>query len=330
MRCGESSRAPARSQRAGTKCGDDVVALGREEVAVSRTLEPCPGGETSPAQHLARAEPRLRIILVWIRGEAGERHKIRGRPFPHIADHLPASEGAVARAAAGDIERTVEGEIEVGAFLARRRFAPGPAALAIGQAGAVGARFADSRGFPFGLGRKPALGPVAPGLRLVPVDECHRRLRRQLIGFVVASPRPATLVFFKPVNRLLGGDALAPGPAHRAPEFPSAIAAAVYESGELGVRDGGLGNPERRDLDLVGPLLVVEAEPTGRGRAEPPAPAGHLDVASPRAGAMRCRLAQTFRPRISERLSRIDERLDVHILVPDRKVVEIAGWELDP
>src|SRR5262249_57945752 len=89
-------------------------------------------------------------------------------------------------------------------------------------------------------------------------------------------------------------------------------------------------NPERRDLDLVGPLLVVEDEPIGHGRAEPPAPAGHLDVASPRAGAMRCRLAQTFRPRISERLSRIDERLDVHILVPDRKVVEIAGWELDP
>ena len=64
--------------------------------------------------------------------------------------------------------------------------------------------------------------------------------------------------------------------------------------------------------------------------AERPAPAGHLDVARPRAGAMRCRTPKTFRPRISERLSRIDERLHVHILVPDRKVVEIAGWELDP
>src|SRR5262249_32276415 len=80
----------------------------------------------------------------------------------------------------------------------------------------------------------------------------------------------------------LGGEALAPGPARRAPEFPPAIAAAVYESRELGVRDRRLGNPERRDLDLVGPLLVVEDEAIGGGRADPPPPAGHLDAASPR------------------------------------------------
>src|SRR5262249_24291265 len=83
--------------------------------------EPRTGGETSPAQHLARVEPRLRIILVWVRGEAGERYEIRGRPFPHIADHLPASEGAVAGGAGSDIERVVEGEIEVGAFAAPPR-----------------------------------------------------------------------------------------------------------------------------------------------------------------------------------------------------------------
>src|SRR5262249_41433352 len=151
-----------------------------------------------------------------------------------------------------------------------------PAALAIGQAGAVRARLADSRGFPFGLGRKPALGPVAPGLRLVPVDECHRRVWRQLIDFVVAAPRPAAASMLNPVARLLGGAAPAPGPPRRGPEFPSAIAAAVYEGGELGVRDRRLGNPERRDLDLVGPLLVVEDEAIGGGRAELPAPARHL------------------------------------------------------
>src|SRR5262249_11953327 len=88
--------------------------------------------------------------------------------------------------------------------------------------------------------------------------------------------------------------------------------------------------PERRDLDLVSPLLVVEDEAIGGGRAEPPAPAEHFDVASPRAYAMRCRTPKTFRPRVSERLSRIDERLDVHAFVPDRKVVEIAGRTFDP
>ena len=214
-------------------------------------------------------------------------------------------------------------------FAARSRIAPGPATLAVGQAGAVRARFADGRGFPFGLGRKSALGPVAPGLRLIPIDERHRRVRRELLDFVVAAPRPAAAVILEPVDRLLGRYALAPGPARRAPEFPSAITAVVDERGELGIRNRGLGNPERRDVDLVRPLLVVENEAIGGGRAEPPAPAGHLDVASPCPGAMTCRIAKTFGPRVSERLSRIDERLDVHILVPDREVVEIAGRELD-
>src|SRR5215813_12706741 len=322
--------APARSQRAGTKSGDDVVAFGREEVAVERTRDACTRGEASPAQHLARVEPRLRIILVWVRGEAGERHEIRRRPFPHIADHLPASEGAVACGAGSDLERIVEGEIEVGAFAARRRLAPGPAALPVGQAGSVRARFADRRGFPFGLGRKPALGPVAPGLRLVPSDERHRRVRRELLDFVVAAPRPAAAVILEPVDRLFGRYALAPGPTRGAPEFFSAITAVADERGELGIRNRSFGNPERRDVDLVRPLLVVENEALDGGRAEAPAPAGHLDVASQRAGTMACRTPKIFRPRISERLSRIDERLYVHVLVPDREVVEIAGPEVDP
>src|SRR5262249_57079795 len=114
----------------GTKSGNDVVALGREEVAVARTRDPCTGGETSSAQHLARIEPRLRIILVWIRGEAGERHEIRARPFPHIAGHLPASERAVAGGAGRDLERVLECEIEVGVLAARPRLAPPPPALA--------------------------------------------------------------------------------------------------------------------------------------------------------------------------------------------------------
>src|SRR5262249_33437907 len=159
-------------------------------------------------------------------------------------------------------------------------------------------------------GRKPALGPVAPGLRLVPVDECHRRVRRELIDFVVAPPRPAATVGFDPVDRPLGGQAPPPGPARPPPQIPPAVTAPFYESCELGVRHRRFGNPERRDLELVGPLLVIEDEALGGGRAKTPAPAGHLDVASPRAGAMRCRAPKAFRPRISERLSRIDERLD--------------------
>src|SRR5712691_4030508 len=126
-----SAFAPS-SQRAGAEAGDDVVAVRREEVAVARARDPRAGGEASPAQHLARIEPGLRIVFVRVRGEAGKRHEIRGRPFPQVADHLPAAEGAVAWGASGDIDRSFEGEIEVGAVAARRRLAPRPAALAIG------------------------------------------------------------------------------------------------------------------------------------------------------------------------------------------------------
>src|ERR1700720_15998 len=93
------------SSSAGAKPGDDVVALGGEEVAVERTCKSCAGGEASAAQHLARVKPGLQIILVRIRGETGKRHKVGCRPFPHIADHLPAPEGAVARSASRDVER---------------------------------------------------------------------------------------------------------------------------------------------------------------------------------------------------------------------------------
>src|SRR5262249_3246097 len=73
-------------------------------------------------------------ILVGIGSKARERHEAGRRPFPHIPDHLPASEGAVARGARGDVERAVEGKTEIGAFGARRRLAPRPAALEVGQA----------------------------------------------------------------------------------------------------------------------------------------------------------------------------------------------------
>src|SRR5262245_21119464 len=163
---------------AGTKSGDDVVALWGEEVAVERTREPGAGGEASTAQHLARVEPRLRVIRVGIGSEARKRHEVGRRPFPHIPDHLPASEGAVARGARGDVERAIEGKTEIGPLGARRRLAPRPAALDVGQTQAGRARLAHGGSLPFGLGGQPALSPVAIGLRLVPVDEGYRGVRR--------------------------------------------------------------------------------------------------------------------------------------------------------
>src|SRR5260370_13722149 len=111
-----NARAPARrSQRAGAEAGEDVVAVGREEVAIGRAGDARTGGPAAASQHLACAEPGLRVVLVGIGGEPCEPLEVGGRPFPDIADHLAPAGGAVAVRAGGNIGRPVEGVVEVGA-----------------------------------------------------------------------------------------------------------------------------------------------------------------------------------------------------------------------
>src|SRR5262249_47531457 len=161
--------------------------------------------------------------------------------FPHIPDHLPASEGAVARGARGDVERAIEGKTEIGAPGARRCLAPRPAALGVGQTQAGRAWLAHCGSLPFGLSGQPALGPIAIGLRLVPVDESYRGVRRERFDFVVVAPRPAVALVIEPVGRMLRPRARAPLPSRHAPEFAALIAALLHEGGELGVRDRRFG-----------------------------------------------------------------------------------------
>src|SRR4029434_888014 len=105
-------------------------------------------------QHLAAAEPRLRVVLVGIGIEAREGQEVRRGPFPDIADHLAADEGAVALAKGRDIDRPVAREVEMGARRCRRPVAPWPATALVRETGAVGRRQADRGGFPFGLARQ--------------------------------------------------------------------------------------------------------------------------------------------------------------------------------
>src|SRR5262249_46883896 len=92
------------SENAGAEAGEDVAAVGREEVAIGRARDAGARCPAAAAQDLARSEPGLRVVLVGIGGEAGERQEIRRRPFPDIADHLAAAEGAVAGRQRGDID----------------------------------------------------------------------------------------------------------------------------------------------------------------------------------------------------------------------------------
>src|SRR5512144_622187 len=237
----------ASSQRAGAEPCDDVIALRREEVAVARARDARAGGPASAAQHLAAVEPRPRVIFVGVRGESRQRHEIRCRPLPHIADHLTASKGTVAGSAGGNIERSVECEVEIGVLAARRCLAPWPTALAVGQAGAIRNGFAKRGGLPFGFGREPAFGPATPGFGLIPIDEHDRRMGRQRLDVLIATPSPVAAVRFKPIDRPFGPRALAPRPPGSAPELTVAISAGTNEIRELGIRHGRLGNAEWRD-----------------------------------------------------------------------------------
>src|SRR5436190_1855123 len=99
------------SQGTGAEAGEDVVAIRREEIAVRGPRNARTRGPAAAAQYLARAEPGLRVVRVRIGGKPGERQKVRRRPFPDVADHLPAAEGAVALGARRNIDRPVEGKV---------------------------------------------------------------------------------------------------------------------------------------------------------------------------------------------------------------------------
>ena len=76
------------------------------------------------------AEPRLRVFLVGIYDKPGIRREIIGRPFPHIADHLAAAEGAIAARVRADLRRT-GAPIQVSALGCGRAIAPGKMAPAV-------------------------------------------------------------------------------------------------------------------------------------------------------------------------------------------------------
>src|SRR5439155_12262064 len=162
-------------------------------------------------------------------------------PFPHVAEHLPAAERAVACWERRDVDRRREGEIEIGVPMVRRCLAPWPAALAVGKARAARYGLADRRRLPFRLGRQAAPRPAAPGLRLVPIDERDGRVGGQLLSFGMAAPCPPAVVLGQPIDRALGACALAPGPARLGPKLARAISAGFDEGRELGVRDRRLG-----------------------------------------------------------------------------------------
>ena len=137
------------------------------------------------------------------------------------------------------------------------------------------------------------------------------------------SPQPASAAVL-PVDRPFRAGRLAPAPAGAAPPLAATVAAVLHELGEASLRDGRAGDPERRELHRVGPLLVVEHEGLAGLRAEQERAAGNGDV-SGQVAAARDRRRGVGEPRrgVPERLARERHRLEVHVLVEDAQRDEV-------
>src|SRR5262245_44775422 len=150
-----------------TKPRENVATVRRKKIAVvvvdhTRTRGPGPA-----AQDLAGAEPRLRILLIGIGGEAGKRSKRTRGPFPYIADSLPAAPGAVARSTGGDIDDAERAAVQIGMLLRRGLVTPRIDPLGHPEP-ARRRRLRRSRNLPFRFGGQSPIRPPAPGVGLMP------------------------------------------------------------------------------------------------------------------------------------------------------------------
>ena len=115
-------------------------------------------------------EPRLRVFLVRIYDKPRIRREIIGRPFPYIADHLAAAEGAIAARVRADLHKT-RAPVQVSAFGCGRIIAPRKMTPAVAQTVASPRQFRRGGDFPFCLCRQSSTRPIAVGLSFVPADD---------------------------------------------------------------------------------------------------------------------------------------------------------------
>src|ERR1700694_3437600 len=108
------------ARRACPEAGEEVAALAHEEVAPGVADEACARRPGAAFEDLLVAEIRLRIFLICIANEAGIRPEGIRHPFPDIADHLPATERAVAGRERTYVDGAAGAKVEVGPLRRRR------------------------------------------------------------------------------------------------------------------------------------------------------------------------------------------------------------------
>src|SRR5262249_4448721 len=145
------------------------------------------------------------------------------RPFPDVAEHLAAAEGAVPGGERADVDAACGAAAEVRARRVDGRLAPRVRPLPRRQRAAGSVGLAGGGDLPFGLGRETPAGPARVGLGLegVHVEDGAVGLERE--PAIEGAPLPAVGAA-PPVDGRPGVRALAPRPAVVAPQLAPAVA----------------------------------------------------------------------------------------------------------
>jgi len=282
---------------------------GREEVPVARLLSAGAGRPGSPAQHLARIEPWMRVVFIWVRGRPGKRHEIRAvhstRSRSSRLRMRPLSPAA--QAATSSVRRRRDRDCQLVALL---RFPHGHRRLCYrAKPEAFRNRLAKSAAS-HSSRSGPAPGPAHQAVLLIPLTNAIRCMRGELLDFVLATPRSSCRRLSRarrPAVRPPRSRPCPPRPPNPppppAPEFPAAYPPASDERRELRHSSPALGRCATRDGRPHGPFLVVEDEAIGWGGAKTPTSAGHLDknIAGPPRLSLVRRTPDTFGLRIADR-----------------------------
>ena len=146
------------------------------------------------------AEPGLRVFLVRIYDKPRIRREMIGRPFPYIADHLPATEGAIAIRVGAHFHQT-RAPVQVSSVRCGRIIAPGKMTALFTQT--VAFRFPGGGNFPFRLCRESSISPIAVGLGFVPADMNYRQIFIERDMLIKDPLAPAAGGFAAPIKRVV-------------------------------------------------------------------------------------------------------------------------------
>ena len=200
------NRACVSVQRTGAKPGQHIPPIWRVEVPPRVAKHSGAGRPAPPPQNFSGSKPRFGKLLVQVNLESRIRKKIAARPFPHVSNHLPAAEGAVALWKGVHVDAPHPIPIQVCPRRHRRLVAPGETSFLGRKSLTVWLRFRGGSNLPLNFGWESTPCPTTIRFSLIPVDVDDRKVRFEWHPFVKMPTQPAAVRVTLPVDRMFSGN----------------------------------------------------------------------------------------------------------------------------